>query len=762
MRRVVRRAPLLALLLPVLLIGPEASAAPDGGAGATDGSTSPDAIVQRIHELLAAPRAKERVLPSAAFPEAQDATLRRVEAFRLWQALPEKRREMLRPLFAGPTPGTCLRSELYPLRSCYDRADQRDLALTVLVAAEAAWASEVEELGFLPPRQESDEGPRAGMDFFVGDTRSIGAAGYTSPVDFDPTTPHTDCLSYIVIDELAEAGDPPGQPDEYTSTLVYHEFNHACQLAMDCLESLSSMEATATWVEPVVLGHADSGFATVIRYFQRFPGYSLGLFLSDSYYPYGAALFVQFLHERLGQGDPRSIAELWHGTIQVADVNEPDFLDAVGLKAEEQGSGLAELLLEFGEWRYFLGSNDDGHHFREGAAWRGAEIRPAETLSLPVLRLPGSRSATMQPYGYHYAYLETSRGWLPGGKVVLSLGGSAAERSFMELWLVRDGQLAQRLTTAGLPDGEQPRLVVDAAALDEADRAVLLLANVKADVDWDSNWRDQTTYYDIAALAQPAVVAVEPAELVIGAQAEVAISGAGFSDLTVLQIDHPGLTVGEVRVVDATRLQAVVAAGTDAAPGAVDVRVASMLDDLRLDAVLPGGLTLVMPAQPRLAELYPPQGAPGEQVIVRLGGESLPRDLAASFSCPEITVERVSWVSEQTAYLHLALAPGVVAETVCDLHVEDRFGRKALLAGAFRIVPRAGGDAGGESERGERDSGDGGCTMGGGSPRTAGLLAVLLLLLLLGVACRDAEQRCWRPLAPSRGGRRGGTCGDRP
>ena len=719
-----------ALFLPVVVVG-----VPDALAAKQAREHRPE-ITEILDLLQPRPVRKPSAIPLGLGQHTQD----RLQAFHRWKALPQLEQAALKPLFAPPRIEGCVESERYPLRSCYRNQRERYKAEAILAFAEEAWESEVDLLGFWTPRRGSADAPEDGVDFFLGDTISIGAAGYTSPIDFDPSTPRIDCLSYVVINEHEEPGEAVGHT-------VRHEFNHTCQLALDCLETLAGMEATAVWVEGAIQNRTDMYFHMSIREFQSHPERSIGWSGRDSLYPYGASLFMQFIQEYLGNNDPRVIPGLWADSIQNVPDNEPDLLDAFAALAVEQGGSQTSALLAFGEWRYFLGRNDDGEHFREGDRWVGAEPRVGARFRLDG---PGGfplvETLQIQPLGYYYADLELGELHAARGQLIISAGSSAASDGLLELWSIEDGVLANRWTSFSEEEcGEE--IVVDLRELEHADRLVLMVLNAGKRADWDQSWREQTVYLGIDYLPAPSLSEIEPAQVTIGQSAELSIRGTGFTASAQLEFRDEAVQVVEQSLVDSQNIICRVAVGLQANPGMVDLVLTNLRGALRSEASLPGALELLLPPPPRLDALEPDSGEPGERLFVRVIGSELAEDLSLELLCPEVSLDGASYVDSQTLYLHIDISEDV-GPKACDLQARDRFGQEAVLADVFHILlpqegdPDGGGsgvdsgssqDAGIDEPRDEEHGGDDGCecsSMSGLGPSSGSLVFFLLLFLL--------------------------------
>ncbi len=257
-------------------------------------------------------------------------------------------------------------SARYPIRVHYPSPGYVDRAQAVVDLAEQAWETEVMELGFSAPLPDGDAGGDDSLDIYLASYDLTGGGAYTQPSywDADPTDGVQACTSYILLyQDLDEAVLP---------VYVAHEFNHATQCAMDFREFTWAWETTAVFMEDVVFDDIND-YYRYIPYFQAYPEQSLVYFDTMppyGLYAYGATIFIHFLDEALGASDGRVAAQLWRDSEQAGATNEPDFLDAVDALARRHGwDGVEETYAVFASWRYLVSSNDDGHHFEEGADW---------------------------------------------------------------------------------------------------------------------------------------------------------------------------------------------------------------------------------------------------------------------------------------------------------------------------------------------------------------------------------------------------------
>jgi hypothetical protein len=671
------------------------------GPGKADPGSDVNTKIERIYELLYPLQGAKA--PAPGLPPSY--TANRVEAFRILRTLPEQNQEELRTLFLPAIPLDCLESTTYPLRSCYNTEAEIPAAQAVLSYAEAAWAMEVDDFGFWAPTTIDPAGVISpGMNFYLGDTRSIGASGYTSPEEENTSTPHADCVAYIVIDEQMRVDDVA-----YWKEVVGHEFNHGCQMAMDCFETITSMEGTATWVMPYMFPGDYTYFYASAQEYQFDPGYSLGWGDYNSSYPYGACIFVKFVEEFAGGRDPSSIAGIWEGSVQEGWGNEPDLLDAALDLASEGGVGEAEFYSAFGEWRYFVGENDDGRHFEHGSEWPGTQVTVEGWQSISsVERFPVNISGDIMPLGYYYEQLSLNGDTLPPGRFTVSLAGSSTSRWALELWTVTDGLLVDK-STAMSDESGAALLTAELEDLVAEDEVYLLFINMgAAEVDWDDSFRDQHFSVRLDYLIYPTLRTVTPASLYLGQSAELTVTGSWLQDGLEITIPGEGVEIVDVDMESEESVVLTVQVAMDAPTGPRDIVVDNYPGTEGFTATLEDAVSVVQPAPPGVTGLSPESGEPGEQLVVRVDGNHfLPED-EVSFGCPEVTIIRTDYYDEHTIYLHVDIDANA-DEKLCDVTVTDAWDVSSTLNDGFAIAVDEGPDADAEAE------GDGGMEIKGGS-----------------------------------------------
>lgn len=253
-------------------------------------------------------------------------------------------------------------STLRPLTVHYPHLGIEAKALEMIALLEESWAVQVDTLGFSAPLDDQgDCGADGSYDVFIW-PGIVGA--FVSSVNNNPATPFEDSSTYMAIDIRGAAGG------ELLDTFMAHEFNHALQASDDWAEDAQHYEAGATFAEALVFPDEDDWFFEM-RDFQDNPHWSL--FYDDfgaTWYTYAAAMYLHYLYDRYYPSDPGFYARIWQATRSNVGVDRPDYFDALRhVLLMERGATLDETVVEFMQWRWFVGEFDDGAHFRNGADW---------------------------------------------------------------------------------------------------------------------------------------------------------------------------------------------------------------------------------------------------------------------------------------------------------------------------------------------------------------------------------------------------------
>jgi len=300
---------------------------------------------------------------------------------------------------AAEPPGEVEQSATYPIRVFYD-ASLVDFVPQVMSDTEDAWQTVIVDQGLVPPLHMVGDVAEVGFDVVL-DISISGLAQYEI-AGVDATTPATDCAVLNTFNPMGAA------TLDYIRMTVELLVARSSLRAVDCIEPVKP----AYDMFGVAFGVLSMGdlnpywLSSELPSFQALPWNSLdyagGSSATEIFYPYGSALFTLFIDEAYGEGDGSFIVETWNGTAQdgtiesfsglscTADVeNEPDYLDAIGSQLESVGASFDEAMVEFAQWRYFIGADDDGAHFANAASWAGGEVALDTVLTVDDLPVDG-------------------------------------------------------------------------------------------------------------------------------------------------------------------------------------------------------------------------------------------------------------------------------------------------------------------------------------------------------------------------------------
>ncbi len=406
----------------------------------------------------------------------------------------------------------------FPVRVSYGDPSLESTAQTVLDSIEEAYRVEVDQWGFWAPPIEP------GLEYFrvFVEDAGPGAGGYTASYRENPATAHRDAFTYIVIG--------PNNDDWLLPAVVAHEFNHACQAAMDAYEVTAFWENTATYIMSQVFPAGWPYTMWTFRDFQRYPYRTLEYMnrLNSDGYEYGGALWLYTMEYLYGDEDPRWIRRVWEGSVQDVPYNEPDYFDVLSDMLASQG-GFQEMVRTFARYRYFASSDDDGRHVRDAGGWYQAEVAKETrygTTNLPVLNAAPQEAHRPMPNGCNYIELYVDQ--TPGLRLRYRFSGDPALLWSAEVMKLHMGADAA-VTTIDLDDNETGQAEVQ---VDQGDRLVLVVCQLgPEDYDPDTSAKVAGDYqYSIDwAAPVPTVTEVMPSELPRGSQeTELLIRGKDF------------------------------------------------------------------------------------------------------------------------------------------------------------------------------------------------------------------------------------------
>jgi len=421
-----------------------------------------------------------------------------------------------------------IESTTHPIRVSYESTVDQALAEWTLEYAEIAWDVLIDEYGFWePPIEPGSERYR----FYITSTNGSGAA-YTAPYDENPATPHTDYFTYIVVDPAANS-----QWD--IAGTVAHELNHATQAAMDALEPAPFWENTASYIQSRVFpGQLGFTIGTMFL-FQGQPWRALDYMnqQNSDAYEYGGGLFVWYLADTYAPADPpQFVAEIWRNCVQNAQLNEPDYFDAIEATVADRGFDhtMEEILLDFSEARFFVGSRDDGEHIFGAWQFDNAEVALAAQHfhgQLPIRQESPAPTKAPAAFGANHVLLD-----LPAfyeHPIAVRFNGDDDTRWAARVVLSGGGQATDSVALTLDPETWDGTVVVQPAGYDTL---LLVVANLGDDgYDPDqymapSSWPVSSyTYTFEPVLELPSELILEPSVVERGQQGvPFVLRGAGF------------------------------------------------------------------------------------------------------------------------------------------------------------------------------------------------------------------------------------------
>lgn len=306
-------------------------------------------------------------------------------------------------------------SAIVPVVVHYRQPDEATEAAHVLSLVESAWAIEIDQLGFSAPRP--DDGACGDDDRFDVFLWRGHEECYVDVIGVDPTTSYGAQRSFLVVDPWGPFGGA------LLPATVAHELNHACQASDDWDDAAPIYEMTSVLMEEAVVDD-DDGYHAIAADFQARPDWSIDRDDDyDTWFMYGASLYLMYLRDRFFAGHYEFAATLWHGMRNAnSDDNEPDFVDALDVLLAAHGSSYVASVAEFARWRWYTGTRADGHHLRE------AEQLP-EVAIAGSYRVDQQRSIALSPapmlLGTSYVALTRQAG--DAARVQLSLKNASPD-----------------------------------------------------------------------------------------------------------------------------------------------------------------------------------------------------------------------------------------------------------------------------------------------------------------------------------------------
>lgn len=350
-----------------------------------------------------------------------------------------------------------LRSTRHPVLVHYRAPEEEAMAREVMGYLDHAWDVEVGALGFRPPLDDTGHcGDDGALDVWLwrGNEQC-----YVDVIAENDATPHDDEYSYMVIDPWGRYGGP------ILDSTVAHELNHAFQAVDDWNDAEVVYEMTAVFVEDQVYDDDDQ-YVDQIADFQARPDWSLDR--DDGYetwFMYGAALYLRFVRDRYFGGDPAFAGDMWRRLRSPYGSGEPDFEDALdAILRARAGVGFLDSTIEFARWRVYTGARAGTAHFEEGASF-------AEPARAGAVRTSGGQVA-LSPMTLGSAYVDLTRQAGDPARVEIALTGASTAVT----WVV------QVVPGAG-SDGD--RLTLPAVIDVTGDRTLVITTLPRADADPD-------------------------------------------------------------------------------------------------------------------------------------------------------------------------------------------------------------------------------------------------------------------------------------
>lgn len=229
----------------------------------------------------------------------------------------------------------------------------RDLANTILSAANEVWNKEIDEFGFKAPKNSE----KYYIDIYIGNrsayNKDSGSYMNISSYYAGYATAYSDGTPYFVIN--------PSIDIDILKVTIAHEFFHTIQYAYGLgdvsneiwYKNLWFMEATATMMEDEVFDYVND-YVNFIKYYINSTYKSIEYY--NSAVEYGKVIFAKYLKEKYGLNFIKSFFESYSVEKSALDVLKEKFI--------EENSSFTDEMLEFGTWM----ANKDSF-FEEGTSY---------------------------------------------------------------------------------------------------------------------------------------------------------------------------------------------------------------------------------------------------------------------------------------------------------------------------------------------------------------------------------------------------------
>jgi hypothetical protein len=293
-------------------------------------------------------------------------------------------------------------SSKFPFLVHYRSENELAAARQIISYLDTAWERQIQHQGYTPPPSDAGMcGPDERFDVFLWNGVKTCKVDIISDLI---VTNWGGRASYMQLDPWGPYGG------EILAQTVAHEFNHATHAANDWYEIPIAFEMSATYVEQFY----GPPYVDSAKDFQARPDWAL--LRNDNYetwYMYGAAIYLHFLRDNYFNGDDGFLPELWVLCRNQPDlyVNKPNFVDGINTILAPKGAAFLNSVVDFARWRYYSGSRDDGLHFRRvPVSTTPLALLPEATLSIDQVTLkPLVHKISPAPMLTGSAYLEIKR-----------------------------------------------------------------------------------------------------------------------------------------------------------------------------------------------------------------------------------------------------------------------------------------------------------------------------------------------------------------
>lgn len=499
--------------------------------------------------------------------------------------------------------GETLTSSSYPI-TVHHKTSLAENAKAVLAAVESAWKYNLETLKLPPPPADNGAHGSDDYDVFIEPTPHGGVTSSETPA----ADRRWGWCTKIVLD--------PSIPLSAVPLVISHEFHHAVQAGI-CRVGNNLAEAGAVYAS----GLHQKGQGWRLSYFLGFnafqdhPERSLDWqgVLGD-FYPYGGALYFMFLDQVYGDGQGSMLTKIWNGIAEPKNPGKdcPHYFDAIRELVD-----FDDAFKVFCRWRYFVGPEDDGHHFKDLVSWdmpgdpKLRSVPLAHDLlasSLPLTKA-GPKVGVM-PYGASYLRLSL-KGLAKDDRIRLDFSGDKGTRWSVQTILIGGGGPP----VEGAVDADESGAAALELLVGAHEKLVLAFANL-GDVTYTPDgpgWKESQLTYSLTRLGPPQIDSVTPALLPAGSETWIMVKGQRFGLGTPeVAFSSPDVTAGTVReVADGVEVLAAVAQDTSGGPadltlswGEITATKASALEleadeaagegGCALSPVASGGLSLLL------------------------------------------------------------------------------------------------------------------------------------------------------------------------